>query len=315
VVQDLFSRFTWAVPMERSADAAEAFGVLLHRTGRTPDELTTDADPAFTVPAFEKTLENHGVIHVVKQGRNDIATVDRAIGTIKRALAVEKAATGEAGWSAKLQGVVRGLNASENKYLFGSAPEDVGPRNKALTFELERKNADFMTENAELIHRRAAVLERHGAFRHLDQAKTLGRRRVFHATWSRELHNVHKVQGAFVSDEAGREFPTKEVLPVPADSSEAHDVRAPVGGAVMNEKRRAELRPFADRALAWLRSQPEKTGSVTRMSLELGANFRQATRTAGLSQKNPMTGFLATFPELFEMTTSRTGGAATVKAV
>jgi len=75
-------------------------------------------------------------------------------------------------------------------------------------------------------------------------------------------------------------------------------VAAPAGGAVLNERRRAALRGFADRAVAWLRTQPERRATVTKLSLELlrNGNFREATRLAALSQKNPVAGFLATFP-------------------
>jgi hypothetical protein len=316
VVQDIFSRFLWAFPMEKAVDAAEAFAVLLHKTGRTPDELVTDADPAFQTPAFRELLENHGIHHTVKIGRNDNATVDRAIFSIKRALAEHRAATGQAGWAHRLPEVVKGLNASESAYPNGAAPDDVKPANKVLTFDLLWKNAHFMQHNADLIHKRAAVLEREGAFRHLLPARNnLGRRRVFHATWSHELHPVKQVRLGTVEDEAGATYPTKEVLAVPKDSSEAIAVAAPAGGAVLNQKRRAALQGFADRAVAWLRAQPERTATVTKLSLELlrSGDFRKAAQLAGISLKNTVAGFLATFPDRFVMHTGRAGGAATVR--
>ena len=44
-------------------------------------------------------------------------------------------------------------------------------------------------------------------------------RRVFEPSWSREVHQVAGVHGAFVQDERGDRYPTKETLNIPQDST------------------------------------------------------------------------------------------------
>ena len=69
---------------------------------RKPAVLYTDADTAFTSRAFQEAMNELGVDARIKTGRNDIATVDRAIGILKETMAKERSATGRADWGAFL---------------------------------------------------------------------------------------------------------------------------------------------------------------------------------------------------------------------
>jgi hypothetical protein len=124
-----------------------------------PDDILTDADPGFRTPEFEALLREKGVVQELRAGRNDMATVDRLIFTLKRAMAEEEAETGR-GWAAALQDAVRGHNESGQGHLYGAAPEDVRDRKSAsLEFDLEWDESHAMRDNAEKIHARAKRLE------------------------------------------------------------------------------------------------------------------------------------------------------------
>ena len=67
------------------------------------------------------------------------------------------------------------------------------------------------------------------------KAKTPRRRELprLQDSLKKPLHQIWKPY----EDEASETFPMKEVLPVPADSSEAHRPPAPAGGALADKRR------------------------------------------------------------------------------
>ena len=76
-----------------------------------------------------------------------------------------------------------------------------------------------MQQNAKAIQERGEKLSDAQAFR------TLGpfpgpRRRAGDPVWSIEMRRARGIDGAYVVDERGRRYPTKEVLPVPQKSTE-----------------------------------------------------------------------------------------------
>ena len=97
VVQEAFSRFLWAKPMVGQAGVIEPMREIMRV--RQPAVLYTDADTASTSRAFQEAMTELGVDARIKTGRNDIATVDRAIGILKETMAKERSATGKADWA------------------------------------------------------------------------------------------------------------------------------------------------------------------------------------------------------------------------
>ena len=83
---------------------------------RRPQVLYTDADTAFTSRAFQALMEELGVEAHVKTGRNDIATVDRAIGMLKETIAKERGATGNADWAVSVPKAVKAFSSNDLEY-------------------------------------------------------------------------------------------------------------------------------------------------------------------------------------------------------
>jgi transposase InsO family protein len=123
VVQDVFSRYAWVELMTSAMQITAAFDRILKTSHRKPRVLVTDEDPGFKAKSFEDLCEKDGITHVFKVGRNDIATVDRLIFTIRRALAEHMAESGEVDWASQIQKVVKGYNAMGHPRLMGSAPK------------------------------------------------------------------------------------------------------------------------------------------------------------------------------------------------
>ena len=89
LVQDIFSRKIFARPLKGTTptEVAAAFRSIMSSNG-TPLELNTDKGSEFTSGDFPQLLDEQGIAHRVKdpQDRNAIATLDRAIQSLKPAL-------------------------------------------------------------------------------------------------------------------------------------------------------------------------------------------------------------------------------------
>ena len=75
--------------------------------------------------------------HIVgsPKDKNKLAVLDRAIGTLKRALLIGKGA-----WADKLDAAVKGYNAAPQSHLLDVAP-DKADGNAELTFHLQKEAA------------------------------------------------------------------------------------------------------------------------------------------------------------------------------
>jgi hypothetical protein len=82
VVQDVFSRFLWAKPMIGQGSVIEPMRQIMKV--RKPDVLYTDKETSFRSAPFREAMQNLGVDARIKTGKQDIATVDRAISWLKR---------------------------------------------------------------------------------------------------------------------------------------------------------------------------------------------------------------------------------------
>ena len=127
VVQDIFSRFAWVEMLSSPMEAYQAMEAVLHKAGKTPDEITTDADPGFQTKQFNELLSERGIHHTFREGRNDLATVDRLISTLKSALATHAADVG-GDWRDRLKSAVDGYNDSSHPRLMQGSPGELrGP--------------------------------------------------------------------------------------------------------------------------------------------------------------------------------------------
>jgi transposase InsO family protein len=103
-VQDIFSRKLWTRALQNATarEVAAAFKDLLRVSGRICKEINTDAGGEFTTQQFKDMLREKGILmHRVSDSKNDIATLDRAIGTLKTILMTHHTSTWERNRPAK----------------------------------------------------------------------------------------------------------------------------------------------------------------------------------------------------------------------
>ena len=313
VVVDVFSRYVWAKLITSPMVATAGLREILDEAGKNPDVLSTDADPGFLSAPFRDLLASKGIHQSSRVGRNDLAVVDRVIYTLKRVLATHSLESGHNDWAERLEAVVKAYNDSPHGTLNDGAPGDIrGPggavKNKILYFNREEQEAANMQTNSQQILERGRRLGHDGAFRVFKHKEKLGRR-VFEPSWSRETRTVGTIRGAFVRDLDGNEFPTKEVLPVPPDSTELPD--APMR---LNPKSRGMLQRYADRLKAFLTAKEDRRTAASKAHAVLSeeGNIKQAVQLAGLSTGKVIANFVGAFPDVFKMETPKKGGAAWV---
>ena len=315
VVADIFSRYIWAELIRSPMEAATGFREILARAGHAPGSLTTDEDPGFKTAEFEKLLEDHHIVQEFRVGRNDLAVVDNAIGRLKRVLAEHSLETGLRDWASRLQAAVAGFNESGAPALYGSAPEDLrgdggSIRNKELFFNRQYEESQDMEDNAQQIHQRADRLQGEGSFRVYKHKERLGRR-VFDPHWSRETYSAEEVKGAFAKDEHGDWHPTKEVLPIPKQSTEL-----PEPPPNLNPKAQGLLQRYADRAAEYLTGKEDHRDYASNLHKVLSTppySIKEAVQLAGLSTKSVIASFVQAFPAQFKLVTSKKGGTSFVE--
>ena len=106
---------------------------------RQPRLLYTDADTAFKASTFQEAMEELGVDARTKTGRQDIATVDRAVAMLKETSVKYRSTTGNPDWADHITKAVKAFNSNDLEYLMHEAPKDV-KEGTDIEFMLKRKN-------------------------------------------------------------------------------------------------------------------------------------------------------------------------------
>ena len=179
-----------------------AFEDILDKSQRKPRELNSDKGSEFTSREFQAMLARRGIHHRLKVGLNDIATLDRAMGTLKEMLArrsADEAAGGD--WFAELPAAVDSYNKLDHSALHQHAPAEVAGDDD-LRFQLRYENAEKTLDNIENALKRKQKLETMGAFRTLLRP-TAFKRRAGVPNWSSEVHTVSQVTPTQVTDQKG----------------------------------------------------------------------------------------------------------------
>ena len=164
VVQDVFSRFLWARPMTGQGAVIEPMRQIMKT--RKPEVLFTDAETSFQGVAFREAMQELGVDARIKTGKQDIATVDRAISWLKEAIVKYRSTTGKADWAEHLEKAVRAWNSNDLEFLMREAHEDV-KKGTDLELMLKRRNFEFAQHNVRLLAKKANRLTEKGHFRAL----------------------------------------------------------------------------------------------------------------------------------------------------
>jgi len=266
---------------------------------RKPDILYTDKETSFRSAPFREAMQNLGVDSRIKTGKQDIATVDRAISWLKEAIVKFRSSSGKPDWADHLQKTVKAWNSNSLDYLMREAPEDV-KKGTDLELMLKRKNFEFAQHNARLLAKKTNKLTEKGHFRvYIAPPKTKGWRRVGEARWSPEVHAVDKIEREIVVDTEGKRYPIKEVLPVEEASTELQLVGR--GLSLASQKKRDALVQARDEVVMLL----ERLGgraTIRKVSTSLReTDFFDLLASEGVSRKNPMDAFFALFPDVFEL--------------
>ena len=310
-VMDIFTRRVWARAMKGNTalTTANAFESILGEAGAKPVELNTDAGGEFS-SSFSKMLERQGINHRVKptpDSRNDIATLDSAMGTIKQSLEKEKTVQKENDFTKVLDKVIRGYNASPHSHLDNEAPKDI-EGNLGLRFELRRDAIKENQHNVSVNSKKQNKLSKEGAFRTLVPGSQFKRRDQ--PRYSDEVHKVSSQVGNVTKDDKGQIYLSKLLLPVPATSQSTETMQFARGGSARTEAvKKQTLQPYADTLIARLQELGHSmTTAEASIFLRTKQGFEAAIRSVSTFGE-----FVRLFPTALSLATAaKTGGISRV---
>jgi len=170
-------------------------------------------------------MTRYKIDHTVKDvnDRNAIAMVDRAIGTIKRALKRRETAKG-GNWLSNLDATVAGYNKTEH----GSINTSPANMTDEAVFALMKEAAEKFAENSAMIQKRQDKLQDQGGYRVHVPGRGGLKRRTDANTWSSDIHQVSSFPApGVVEDTEGKRTLTKLTRHVPINSSAAARTQAP----------------------------------------------------------------------------------------
>ena len=232
IAEDVFSRYVFVRPLTSLTMVTAAFEEILKESEDRmvdadphPQRLDTDGGSEFTSAVFKALMTRYKINHVVKDpdDRNAIAVVDRAISTIKRAIARRQAVKGGS-WFSNLDAAVAGYNKSEHSAI-NAAPQNMS--NEAI-FSLKIVAAKNFQANSDMIQSRKDKLLKAGGFRTYIPNKKGLKQRTDAQTWSADIKDVNSFPApGTVEDSAGNRTLTKLTRPVPRDSSAVAPARVP----------------------------------------------------------------------------------------
>ena len=184
-----------------------------------PQRLLTDGGPEFNNSTFKSLCERYSIDHEIKQSDdyNAMATLDRAIGVLKRTM--QRFVNSKGGdWLDHMDASVNAYNDTENSGI------DTEPNNMTddIFFSFEKANAKKITENTQVITKRRDKLLESQTYRTHEPGKNLAglRQRIDATTWSKDIHEVKSFPApGIVEDQYGVQKLTKFTKPVPRDSS------------------------------------------------------------------------------------------------
>ena len=87
IAHDIFNRYLWAEPISSKTQVRRAFEDILETSGRKPREPNTDDGTEFTSRDSQTMFARREIQFREKVHKNDNATVERAMGTLKYMLA------------------------------------------------------------------------------------------------------------------------------------------------------------------------------------------------------------------------------------
>ena len=137
VAQDIFTRRIFAEASTKNSP--EVVGKIFENFVKdhgTPKELNSDLGEEYNNAKFTDILKRLKIIHRVKpkESKNDIATIDRAHGVLKKDLLIMKG-----NWADNLEKVVHGMNNAPHSSLADIAPNKIKKTIQISYFNSRRK--------------------------------------------------------------------------------------------------------------------------------------------------------------------------------
>ncbi len=321
VVQDVFSRKIWAEALadKRPSTVAEGLDRILKRTkGRKPRSILTDAGSEFQ-HQFEQYVQSALGIEVRHKDpidTNAIATLDVAIGQLKKALVRVARRSGHDDWSAVLQKVVDGQNALPNKeYLEGQSPNDV-EHNQDLREHLMEINSEFSGINQANAAKRRSRLEDAGGFR----APVVGRagptQRAWKPRFEPDVREIKAVEQNKVVDKKDQVYDTRFVRPAaPTDDVPPPATRLEARGSALVQKgQREAMQKYANEIKdAMDQGETVQLNALYRKLRDKKA-FDEDASKARLNKARVYRTFVSLFPDIFKLQGTEVSLVATAAA-
>ena len=302
-MQDVFSRKIWtrALVTKQPPEVQQAFKQIVDQVrdegGQLPNKLTTDKGGEFR--DVEAYMNDMNRIYRIRTSRRSLATLDSAIGALKKALARDLRKTQTDNWASRLAKVTNGQNNTpKSDYLNGGEPNEVTTSLRMQNM-LEEKNEKFTELNKKQIAERGKKLEEAGKYRTLLNRSKFSR--GWQPNWSDGLKTVASVDFDKVVDTAGQEQLTRNTLPVESATDVGPARRIERGGnAEVERRQRTLLQRFVDRVQGENEGRRMTLAQISTL-LDRIPGFKAAQILARINMKSRISSTLRLFPDLFEI--------------
>jgi hypothetical protein len=131
---------------------------------RRPKEVNCDRGHEFAGRVFTAMAQRHGIAVRFKVDRNDLATLDSAISTLKSILTRRTVTVGAGNWAEELKEATESYNELPHEHLQGVDPNQVAS-NKDVIFSLQEDAGNGFAHNDAVVRKRIAKFEAAGAHR------------------------------------------------------------------------------------------------------------------------------------------------------
>jgi transposase InsO family protein len=269
-VLDIFSRFMWTRRLRNASTRAvtTAFVEILESSGRKPIEMNVDKGAEFKSAQFRAMLDTKGIdILRVSEGKNDIATLDRAIATLKLLLTRRTLTTGAGNWAVELKAATESYNNTGHTHLGFEAPGTVED-NDQLQFQLQVQAGKDHDQQDKVARRKNKKITEGASFRVPEISKLAGfaKERSFKPKFQQDIRTLAPegtTAGRYVTDTTGKQTLKSRIKVVPATST-AITIKRPGG----NTQR-----------------DPAKIEATIELALEIHANIRDSKNIAMITRE------------------------------
>jgi hypothetical protein len=266
-VQDIFSRmiYTEATKSVQAEETVAAFKRILAKASEPPIELNTDRGGEFGAEVFQKMLKEKKILFRVAEAKNDIATLDRAIATLKATLTRLVVTPGNGNWADELQRATKAHNKNAHTHLKGGSPVDVED-DEVLQFDLQEQAGKDYDTQTKVTQKREKEALANPTYRTTATSTLKGlKERSFKPRYEGEIKTLSRIEGRNAVDTEGNRTVLSRIKTVPANST-AVDVGNQTGDARLIESRTKATMKLRDRIAGILPDTGTNLANVTKLS-------------------------------------------------